>query len=224
MPERSRCAFRPAILSSQLPYRSRHHCSDERCPRVAHPGLRPLVQRLLSAVHPGATVPTRSSYSRPGCGLVTLPRSIRCQLKNMSVSSVYFICFFRSLLLALLVFCISLASQGFNDYLLASNLRVLSLWWSCVQRLLCPGAFGGSVRDPRTRLLVMMARAEEQPGQRTGHAGCLTPLCCSCWPLSARSAPCRWVFILAYLLTAAATACLPFLCESAPQGALLPLT
>ena len=46
------------------------------------------------------------------------------------------------------------------------------------------------------------------PAQRTGHAGCLTPLCCSCWPLSARSAPCRWVFILAYLLTAA-DACLP---------------
>ena len=43
--------FRPAILSSQLPYRGRHHCSDERGPRVAHPGLRPLVQRLLPAVH-----------------------------------------------------------------------------------------------------------------------------------------------------------------------------
>ena len=162
MPERSRCAFHPAILSSQLPYRSRHHCSDERCPQVAHPGLRPLVQRLLSAVHPGATIPTRSSHSRPGCGLVTLSRSICCQLKNTSVSSLYFICFF--LLLALLVFCISLAYQGFNDYLLASSLRVLSLCWSWVQRLLCPGAFGGSVRDPRTRLLVMMARAEEQPG------------------------------------------------------------
>ena len=52
MPERSRCVFRPAILSSQLPYWSHHHCSHERGPRVAHPGLRPLVQRLLPASTP----------------------------------------------------------------------------------------------------------------------------------------------------------------------------
>ena len=94
MPKRSRCAFRPAILSPQLPYRGRYHRSNERDPRVAHPGLRPLVQRLLPTVHPGATVPTRSSHSRPGCGLVALSRPICCPLKicpfplcTLSVSS-----------------------------------------------------------------------------------------------------------------------------------------
>ena len=125
----------------------------------------------------------------------------------MSISSLYFICFFRSLLSALFVFCISRASQCFNDYLLASDLRVLSLCWSWVQRLLCPGAFGGSVRDPRTRLLVVMARAEEQPGPahwpcwlshsplllmlapictersvQMGLHSCLSAYCCCCLP------------------------------------------
>ena len=136
-----------------------------------------------------------------------MPCPIRCQLKNMSLSSLYFICFFRFLVSALLVFCISLASQCYNDYLLASNLRVLSLCWSWVQRLLCPGAFGGSVRDPRTRLLVVMARAEEQPGPahwpcwlshsplllmlapictersvQMGLHSCLSAYCCCCLP------------------------------------------
>ena len=63
------------------------------------------------------------------------------------------------------MFCISLASQCLNDYLLARNLRVLCFSWSWVQQLLCPGAFGGSVHDISTMVLVVMACGEEQPGQ-----------------------------------------------------------
>ena len=80
------------------------------------------------------------------------------------------------------------------------------------------------MRDPRTRLLVVMACAEEQPGP-AAQAMLVVSL-----PFAAHAGPYMHgalradgsSFLPIYLLLLL-LAC-SFLCESAPQGALLPLT
>ena len=81
------------------------------------------------------------------------------------------------------------------------------------------------VRDPRTRLLVVMVHAEEQPGP--AHWPCLlshSPLLLMLAPICTE---CSVQMGLHSCLSAYCCCCLPvcpFLCESAPQGALLLLT
>ena len=78
-------------------------------------------------------------------------------------------------------------------------------------------AQGKSVHDLRTRLLVVMARAKEQPGPAhwpcgLSHSPLLLVLA------SAPSAPCRRVLVLAYLFTVAAAACLPSCVKALHRG------